>query len=275
MTRTSWAILVVLAFLVGGVGGYFLGRGAERAAAHAVFEGPLTRMQQWTEIQDATLSRLERIEEQVADLRSRGEVLAARADDRSDTLEMLAGRLGAMEARLMALQPLSTTPILKCSFHESLDGWYAPHFGADELRVAGMLTLTREADEIKSGTGAARWSYEVGPQRASVVLRELGLPGPLQEVFLWLKSSEPTTLILELKEMDESRYHSVIEVAEANAWMEVRRALWAFRLADDSHDENGQLDADRIVSVAVADVSGVIGRRTGPNIVFIDEVEIR
>jgi len=278
MTRISWAILLVLVLVVAGVGGFFLGRHVEHTAAGGRFDElaeRLDRLQDAAEQQAHMRERIERLEEQTADTANRVEVLSAEVDERRDVTVSVREGLERLEAELKELAPEPKEPLLVCGFDDSLAGWTAAEGQFGDIKIAGTLAITTEPAHAKLGLGAAAWSYDVGEKQVSALVRQTAFVRSIRQISFWLRSQEPTILVIELKEQDESKYHAVVDVTDAGKWQHVERATWAFQLSDDSEDENDTLDADRIVSITIIDPSGVFKGRVGPNVVYLDDLQLK
>lgn len=97
----------------------------------------------------------------------------------------------------------------------------------------------------------------------------LGNPAVLH---LALRTARTTTLIVGLKEKDGSQYNAFVPL-EASPNLQEKDLNWAdFKLADDGQDENGRLDAGQIVEVTIGDVSQLLGKPTGLNTLWVDDI---
>jgi len=91
---------------------------------------------------------------------------------------------------------------------------------------------------------------------------------------LSLKTARDGTFLVSIQEKGGARYQQVVELRAAEGWKKLSLAFTAFKLAEDSHDENGKLDADQIKEISLADLSAVLpGAVPGvENVLRVDDV---
>lgn len=148
------------------------------------------------------------------------------------------------------------------------------------IPLTGEARLSDEVPEAMEEGQALHWQYQIGPNLPSVLLRPMDAP-PLAEpltIRFWVKSSAPTTLLLQLEESADARgnksgYNHVIPVTTVNEWQEVELDLAEFKLGDDKVDENNRLDFNEVETLLLADMAAMTGR-TGANELWLDQVEI-
>jgi len=96
-------------------------------------------------------------------------------------------------------------------------------------------------------------------------------------VELSLKTSRNGTFMVNIQEKGGARYEYLVELKAGDGWKKLSLALTDFKLAQDSHDDNGKLDADQIKEISLADVSSVLpgaAAATGVENVFrVDDVQ--
>ena len=265
MSRGGWILAVVLGIAAGVMAGYLFGRGADEPP------GPDPAIADILDRVGALEEGLEKGLTAAVGRSAESDVMLRGIRESVDDLKVKVAELAASRAATAA----STDPLMECGFEDTLDGWAAPELQFGKITIAGDLAITNDAPFVRVGNGAAAWSYEVGAEQASAMNHELALPGPITRFSCWLRSQQPTLLVVELKEQDESKYTVVINIVEPDQWQHIERAAWAFKLSDDSEDENGRLDADRIVAITIIDPTGILGTRAGPNTVYIDDLKLK
>jgi len=98
-----------------------------------------------------------------------------------------------------------------------------------------------------------------------------------RSIRLSLKTAEPTNLVYGVREADGSTYQSFCCVP-GGAWQQIALDLGELVLAQDSDDENGQLDVDQINEVQVGDLANLqgevgeaLGQKMGQQTLWLDE----
>ena len=136
----------------------------------------------------------------------------------------------------------------------AVDADAAPGGGKQSLR----MTYTRQAAKIQ---GLMRNLEKVDLKKAT------GLEIPL-------RTSHDGTFMVSIQEKDGSRYQQMVELKAADGWKKLSLAFTALKLADDSQDENGKLDADQIKEISLADLTPALpGAVLGvENVLRVDEV---
>jgi len=97
---------------------------------------------------------------------------------------------------------------------------------------------------------------------------------PLQgakSLSLAVMSETATTLLIELKESDESKYQTTVPVQAGDKFQIINLSLDQFRLDDNSKDENGRLDPEQIKEMTVADISVMTGNPVSTNTLWLDD----
>jgi len=146
------------------------------------------------------------------------------------------------------------------------------------IPMMGEARLSDEVPEAEKGGQSLHWQYRTGPNLPSFLMRPMDAP-PLAEpltIRLWVKSSAPTTLLLQLEESADARgqksgYHHTFPIPVANQWQEVELDLAEFKLGDDKVDENHQLDFKEVETILLVDVAAMTGQ-AGANELWLDQV---
>jgi len=101
-----------------------------------------------------------------------------------------------------------------------------------------------------------------------------------RSIRLSLKTAEPTNLVYGVREADGSTYQSFCCVP-GGAWQQIALDLGELVLAQDSDDENGQLDVDQINEVQVGDLANLqgevgeaLGQKMGQQTLWLDDVKL-
>lgn len=139
-------------------------------------------------------------------------------------------------------------------------------------------TVIAQNDTAKAGA-ALETTYELLLKRQIHAVGtgfDVSLAGA-RRVCLSLRSSQPGVFLVALGESDGSRYDSMIS-SPGGVWLDLQISLDRFKLADDSDDENGQLDAAQLNTLGVGDLSAMLtgGGKTDPGsrTFWLDNVSI-
>ncbi len=129
----------------------------------------------------------------------------------------------------------------------------------------------------EGGKLGLKWTYNRAAFRLTGIMRDVeALPlTPTRGVGIWLKTEKDGTFLLTLEEKDGSRYQTMLQLSAADGWKEHTPSLTMFTLADDSKDENNQVDGAQIKQLGVIDLSALLGLANGENTLRIDEVRFR
>ncbi len=85
-------------------------------------------------------------------------------------------------------------------------------------------------------------------------------------------SGGDATLLVGIGEEDKSEYNTVVQVRGLQPWERVQLDFADFTLGEDKIDENGQLDADQISSVMVADFKAMADGEAVQNTLWLDDL---
>ena len=119
-----------------------------------------------------------------------------------------------------------------------------------------------------------RVAYDLPVGRLLILVTNTGgapLAGTTR-VRIALMSEGSTTVLIGLKEKDESQYHALVPLQAGEDFAIAELPFADFGLADYSTDENGTFDIDQVTELSVNDISSVVGEPVGPNTLWIDDV---
>lgn len=148
--------------------------------------------------------------------------------------------------------------------------WYAM-WGEATMQIAQL------PENVAGGMGALECFYV--PQ-CRIAARDL-LPQPAaRSIRFSLKTMEPTNMEYGVTEADGSTYQGLCYVP-GGAWQQIALDLSELILAQDSEDENGQLDVDQINEVFVGDLANLpgevgeaLGQKIGQQTLWLDDVKL-
>lgn len=164
-------------------------------------------------------------------------------------------------------------------FHGGAIRWLPLRLNLNPFTVELMTNATLDIIESKdraAGARALQFSYFVSANSVAGLMRPLApLKADSAKSFrIALRSDADTTLIINLKERDESEYHYQLAISKADGWKELALPLTDFKLGDDKKDENGRLDLDQLKEMALADISMGVGN-PGKNTLWIESLSLR
>ncbi|MBM3499643.1 MAG: hypothetical protein FJX74_13365 [Armatimonadetes bacterium] len=143
------------------------------------------------------------------------------------------------------------------------------------LTLSGKgIEVTYDREHRADGEFSLRLAYNLPPDKVFGVLTDPA-DAPLanaKQLRMSMISEKPITLLLEMKESDESKYQASAQVAGTGEFEEATVPLSAFSLADDSSDENGRLDMGDLKQFLIADLSAALGAPTGANTLWLDNL---
>lgn len=125
------------------------------------------------------------------------------------------------------------------------------------------------------GKGSLQASYTRAAGKLPVIMRDVAksdLKG-VTGLNFHIKTSRDGTFMIGIEEKDGSRYHKMMELKAGDLWNERALPFPTVTLADDSQDENGQLDAEQIKQVSIVDITALLGADLGgANTVYVDQL---
>jgi hypothetical protein len=141
-------------------------------------------------------------------------------------------------------------------YAETFDKGGSSWIGVGSSARVAMETGT---DNIKQGTGALRFNYNVLPGQINALICPIAPPslGTLQSISFWVKVDHSAPLAFIFNEQNGGRFGAVFTV-NSGEWQRVEIAASELVLQngkDDPADANGTLDLDRIDSAALVDFS--------------------
>jgi hypothetical protein len=186
-----------------------------------------------------------------------------------DELKRKATALEGLVADLAkAQQPPEIEPGVKFhdTFEKGTDGWMVLRFLP---MVIGDLTRTMDEGRAKEGQGALSLTYVLEQNKMPLIARGAN---NISYLSLWIRTLErPAEIYIGVTEFDESRYGTMVHLEVKDGWQRLSYPLANLQLAEDSRDENGRLDFDRLKGISITDIGGFMGN-TGSNTLLVDEV---
>ncbi len=140
-------------------------------------------------------------------------------------------------------------PILEFDFENDADGWTSFDPSSTPSRVTAK-------DDVKRGKGALEYSYELKQGAIPLLVTTNISVADSKSVRFWAKASAPTALGVALTESDQSNYFAACFLPKGE-WREVALSLADFTLANDSTDENDQLDIGEVATLGFIDVGAI------------------
>ena len=143
------------------------------------------------------------------------------------------------------------------------------------MMLAGSGIEAAYDDELKAeGEFSMRVSYDLPPNKAFAMLTSLGgIPvAGTTGMRISLLSEVETTLLLEIEELDKSKYQTMIPLTTGDEFDTVELAWAEFTLSEDSTDENGQLDITQAKQILFADISAITEAPVALNTIWLDDL---
>ncbi|MFQ5809175.1 MAG: ankyrin repeat domain-containing protein [Armatimonadota bacterium] len=172
-------------------------------------------------------------------------------------------------------------------FETGTEGWRAIRMLMQERAVQplGGLSVTNDAEDVKSGKGALQFSYTAARgSMEGVAVANLDA-AEAQSLRFWIKASREALVGLTAREKDGSQYGLPTFLSE-NRWRRVRVNLADLALGEGSMDENGVLDPDELVTIGLFDQTAslvALGEQAGsrrmevelgPSTLWLDQFEL-
>ncbi|MFQ6083966.1 MAG: hypothetical protein ACE5WD_11515 [Candidatus Aminicenantia bacterium] len=153
------------------------------------------------------------------------------------------------------------------SFDQDLKGW------STIFTDIGSLSVTNDPENIKQGKGALEFSYELKKDKFLAVFTKGVDLSQMKKISFWLKTDEPSIIVIGIKERDKSEYNYLVQTGKEK-WVKVEIKPEQFNLSDDSNDENNKLDIDQLDgSLVILDADNFF-REIGKQKLWIDELKI-
>jgi len=136
------------------------------------------------------------------------------------------------------------------------------------------VEIAYDGERKAQGSLSLRMNYDLPAGKAFGALTPLlGVPlTGMENLSLAVMSETPILLLVELKEADESKYRTMVQIEARDDFETLRVSLDELAVGDDSTDENGRLDMDQVVEMTVADISAMTERPVTVNTLWIDDV---
>ena len=143
------------------------------------------------------------------------------------------------------------------------------------MALAGKgVELAYDSDLKFDGEFAMRFAYDL-PQ-GKIFAAITSLKGPdltgMTALHMAMLSEVSTTLLVEIQEVDGSKYNATLELTAGEELEVTELPLSEFTLGDDSEDENGKLDIAQAKQLMVGDISAIAGAPTTINTLWLDDV---
>ncbi len=155
----------------------------------------------------------------------------------------------------------------------SIDPFLRPH--VSWLGI-GNVALQRAVAE-KPADNALQAQYEQAPGRINAMIKMLA-PGILagkEQLSFQIASEKPAILIVQLEETGGGKYNITVPVAGEVKPKMVEADFASFKPANDSKDDNAQLDLDQVKQIFVMEVAGVLGQSKGENTLWLGRISAK
>jgi hypothetical protein len=155
-----------------------------------------------------------------------------------------------------------------CTFDNDTEKWVAVNNNHSSIKIC------RESENVKEGRGSLEFDYTITPE-AIIALGAMGIRlNRCSAISFWVKTEEPSEIIIVLEKKNKARYKYEFETA-AKAWKHISAPLSHFALAEDSSDDDGQLDREHLKDLVVlADSDNFTYFKEGDQKLWIDDFRI-
>lgn len=140
----------------------------------------------------------------------------------------------------------------------------------------GNVALQRAVAE-KPADNALQAQYEQAPGRINAMIKMLppGILAGKEQLSFQIASEKPAILIVQLEEISGGKYNIMVPVAGEVKPKMVEADFSEFKPADDSKDDNGQLDLDQVKQIFVMDVAGISGQEKIPKTLWLGRISAK
>jgi len=146
--------------------------------------------------------------------------------------------------------------------------------------VLGGEDVVVSSEEVADGGSALTVDYQLAPQTLLGVVHAIavGQLAGATEIRVQVACTAETTLIMTLEEHREEAdapKSEYIAMRQINAYVDTEEIVFTvgdFRLSDDAHDPNGQLDMDLVKSIVIGDITALISAEEISNMLLLDEL---
>ena len=141
--------------------------------------------------------------------------------------------------------------------------------------VAGTGLEVAYDKELKTdGNNSLRIAYDLPAGKLFIAmtgLQAVPLEG-MTRLSLSYLSEVATTLLLEIEEVDGSKYSTLLPVVAGDDFSQIDMALAELTLGNDSEDENDQLDITQAKQLVIGDLSAMVGDPVLQNTLWLDDL---
>lgn len=159
---------------------------------------------------------------------------------------------------LFALATTQDAPLVHSTFAKDEDGWIV----ALPLGMGGKVSVVRDPERVKVGTGSLLLSYAVAEGQLSGAARTIaaGAAAKMASIHFWIRPDQNTPLVLTLQEKGGSQFATMFSAVKGK-WQEVELGLQDFVPSPNASapdEANPRLDGDQIEQVSILDLDQVL-----------------
>lgn len=143
------------------------------------------------------------------------------------------------------------------------------------MLIAGdNAEMAYDEDFHADGDFSLRIAFNLAPGKLiGLMTGPGGAPiGTATKLRISLLVESAATILVGLKEADESEYRVMLQLPAGEDLVESEWLIAEFALGDDSLDENGKLDLDQVTEFSIVEASAMMGEAAGQNTLWIDDV---
>lgn len=188
-----------------------------------------------------------------------------------ETLDMLGIKTGArlfyvddIEASTAALpEPVAAAG------EALIDGFARPHLS---WVVTGPVRAKVVEEKPLDGKGM-RLEYDLEEGKIAAAMKTV-MPGALAKadrLLLTMASAKPTSVLVQVEENSGGKYDTIVSLDGGQKLQNLTLKLADFTPSNDSKDDNGKLDRDKIKQIVIADLS-FMGGGAGANTLWVGRI---
>jgi len=119
--------------------------------------------------------------------------------------------------------------------------------------------------------------YHVGMGRVCGIIRPFPVRtlAEAKTISIRWASAKAGTYILQLEEEGGAKYNRTLPLDGDSKLAENTISLSSFTLSDDSKDDNGQLDPEKVHQMAILDITGMMGTTDQDNTLWVGSVVVK